>query len=178
MWGQRRTDDACPTDVSVLAVDSSVDDSKYVGIRCGLTEDKRIIATVEFVADSSRQMWEQIEKAMTANPKLRLGITPSLDIHTPEKYTPRKFVWGYAELLKYTGIVRAMIFEGTLVHTGEAMLSEHVSRAVLTRAQNSVVLSSQKSPGHIEMARCLVAAAAHVSKPANTARPSMGMGRG
>ena len=177
MWGQRRTDEPCPTENTVLAVDSSVDDSKYVGIRCGLTEDKRIVATVEFVADSSRQMWQEIEKAMTANPKLRLGITPSLDIHTPEKYTPRKFIWGYAEMLKYTGLVRSMIFEGTLVHTGEEMLAEHVSRAVLARAQNSIVLSSQKSPGNIECARCLIAAASQVSKPTNTARPSFASGR-
>ena len=39
-----------------------------------------IIATVEFVADSSRQLWDKIKETMDANPKLKLGITPSLDL--------------------------------------------------------------------------------------------------
>lgn len=177
MWSNRKTTDACPIENSVLCVDSSVDESKYVGVRCGVTEDKRIIATVEFVADTSHQMWLEIEKAMTANPKLKLGITPSLDIHTPEKYHQRRFIWGYAELLKYTGIVRAFIQEGTLWHTGEEMLAEHINRAVLVRAQGSVVVSSQRSTGPIEMARCLIAAASQVSRPKNNTRPAMGFGR-
>ena len=177
MWASRKTDDACPEEKSVLCVDSSVDESKYVGIRCGLTDDKRIIATIEFVADSSRAMWAEIEKAMTANKQLRLGITPSLDLHTPERLQARRFVWGYAELLKFTGVVRSMIYEGTLEHTGGEMLSEHVNRAVLVRAQGSVVVSSQRSPGAIEMARCLIAAASAVSRPGGSAKPSFASSR-
>jgi hypothetical protein len=177
MWANRKTDDPCPVEKSVLCVDSSVDESKYVGIRCGVTEDKRIIATIEFVADSSRQMWVEIEKAMSENKQLRLGITPSLDLHTPERLQARRFVWGYAELLKFTGVVRSMIYEGTLEHTGGEMLAEHVNRAVLVRAQGSVVISSQRSPGAIEMARCLVAAASAVSRPTGSAKPSFASSR-
>jgi hypothetical protein len=177
MWANRKTDEPCPVEKSVLCVDSSVDDSKYVGIRCGVTADKRIIATIEFVADSSRQMWIEIEKAMSENKALRLGITPSLDLHTPERLQARRFVWGYAELLKFTGVVRSMIYEGTLEHTGGEMLAEHVNRAVLVRAQGSVVISSQRSPGAIEMARCLVAAASAVSRPTGSAKPSFASSR-
>jgi hypothetical protein len=177
MWASRKATVACPDGEGVLAVDSSIDDSKYVGIRCAKTEDGYIISTVEFVADSSRQLWDKIRETMDANPKLKLGITPSLDLHTPEKYHARRFVWGYAELLKYTGIVRQMIFEGTLLHTGEEMLGEHVQRAVLTKAQNTVVLSSQKSPGPIECARCLIAAASQVSRPTQNTRPGFASSR-
>lgn len=58
---------------------------KYVGIRCGLTEERQtIVATVEFSTESMKEMWLQIEKAMEADPKLRLVISPTLDVHTPE----------------------------------------------------------------------------------------------
>ncbi len=60
-------------------------------------------------------------------------------------------------------------------HDGGELLSEHVGRAVLVRAQNSVVLSSQRSPGPIEAARCLIAGAALVSRPPSTGRVAFGI---
>jgi len=62
-----------------------------------------------------------------------------------------------------------MIIEGKLRHTGETMLAEHVGRAVAGRTQATISLSSQRSPGPIELARCLVAAAGlliHARQPA------------
>jgi hypothetical protein len=54
------------------------------------------------------------------------------------------------------------------------MLAEHVNRAVLVRAESSVVISSQRSPGPIEAARCMVVAAALTSAKKASVKPSMG----
>ncbi len=67
-------------------------------------------------------------------------------------------MWGYQEVTRYTAAVRQMIIERRLLHTGETMLAEHVQRAVAGRTNGTIALSSQKSPGPIELARCLVAA--------------------
>ena len=163
-------------DGGVLAVESAVDESKYVGIRCSAQGD-RVVASVQIVAESTYGLWAQIEAALQADPKLQLAITPGLEITTPEHLKRRTVTWGYGELLKYTGLVLNMIREGRLVHTGEQMLAEHVNRAVLARAQGSVVLSSQKSPGPIECARAMVAAAAMAARPMRTGKAAMGTGR-
>jgi hypothetical protein len=162
---------------TVLAVDSSVDDSKYVGILCGLNSDGDIVASVAFTCETNRAMWRHIERLMEDDPKLKLAITPTLDLHTPEPLIRRRSLWGYAEMIKYTGLVKSMITEGRLLHTGEEMLAEHVNRATLVKANGAVVLSSQKSPGPIECARCLVAAASLVSRPTQSGRAMMGSAR-
>lgn len=169
LWDKRKTD-FTDFDGGHLCVDSSIDESKYVGIRSALDPDGNVVCTVAFVADSNRAMWEHIERIMAEDPKLKLGITPSLEIHTPMHLNKRKIVVGYAELLKWTGMVRQLIMEGRCLHTGEQMLAEHINRATLARSQGAVVLSSQKSPGPIEMARCLVWSCALTSKPANSGK--------
>lgn len=176
-WAKRYTTNQTLTGVnSVLAVDSSVDNSKYVGILCGLNSDGDIVASVAFTCETNRQMWRHIERLME-DPKLKLAITPTLDLHTPEPLIRRRSLWGYAEMIKYTGLVKSMITEGRLLHTGEEMLAEHVNRATLVKANGAVVLSSQKSPGPIECARCLVAAASLVSRPTQSGRAMMGSAR-
>jgi len=177
-WAKRLTTNlAIEGGNSVLAVDSSVDDSKYVGIHCGLNSDGDIVASVAFTCETNRQMWRHIERLMEDNPKLKLAITPTLDLHTPETLIRRRSLWGYAEMIKYTGLVKSMITEGRLLHTGEEMLAEHVNRATLVKANGAVVLSSQKSPGPIECARCLVAAASLVSRPGQSGRAMIGSAR-
>ena len=64
-----------------------------------------------------------------------------------------------------------MILEGRLVHTGEVMLAEHVQRAVAVKVAASLVLSSQRSPGPIELARCMVWAAALASRSMVSGKP-------
>lgn len=176
VWDKLRTDRECPAG-GVLAVDSSLDSSKYVGIRCGLTEENNIVATVEFSTESLRDMWKQIEEAMEADPKLRLVLSPTLDLHTPEKLERRRETFGYAEVLKLTSLTRSLILEKRLFHTGEELLASHVNRAVLARANGQVVISSQRSPGPIEAARLLVVAAALVSRPVNRGRAAFATGR-
>jgi hypothetical protein len=137
-----------------------------------------VVVSVAFTTESNFDMWHEIGRLLDADPKLKLAITPSLHLHTPEKYKQRTTQWGYGELLKWTGLIRSFIIEGRLVHTGEEMLSEHVNRAVLVKAENSQVISSQRSPGPIECARCMIIAAALVSaKPQNGNRAAMGTSR-
>lgn len=178
-WAQRLAGNATHDgERSVLAVDSALDESKYVGVWARLNTDGQIITSIAFSTESNITMWDAIDEWMSRDPKLVLAITPTLDLHTPYRYETRKQIWGYGELLKYTGLVRSLILEDRLRHTGEEMLSEHINRAVLTRAQGSVVISSQRSPGPIECARCLIAAAAFVSRPRQSKKPSMGVSRG
>ena len=78
----------------------------------------------------------------------------------------------------YTSIVRNMILERRLVHSGQMSLAEQVNRAVAGRTGATITLSSQKSPGPIEMARCMVAAAGFASAPvASVRKPMMGLSK-
>ena len=162
VWLARQTDIDAPA--TILAVDSSIDENRYVGMLAG-PGPEGVIVKVGFVVESETEMWARIDRMM-ADPKMQLAITPGLELHTPLPLRRRTHTVGYGELIKYTGLVKQMIMEGRLWHHGEQALAEHIARAVLTKTNNAVVLSSQKSPGPIELARCMVWAAAEASKPA------------
>ena len=176
LWNQRVAEDLTHDGQgSVLAVDSAVDDSKYVGVWARKNTLGEIVVSIKFTTDSIHDLWVRIVEALDSDPKLTLAITPSLAVHTPEKYIRRKQEWGYGELLKWTGICRSLIGEGKIRHDGGEMLAEHVARAVLVRAQNTIVVSSQRSPGPIEACRCLIAATVMVSRPASSGRVAFGV---
>jgi hypothetical protein len=86
--------------------------------------------------------------------------------------------FGTFEMNLYTSIVRNMILERRLVHSGQMSLAEQVNRAVAGRTGATITLSSQKSPGPIEMARCMVAAAGLAAAPvAQVRKPMIGIAR-
>jgi hypothetical protein len=90
----------------------------------------------------------------------------------------RMVTFGTQEMNLYTAVVRNMILERRIVHSGQLSLSEQVNRAVAGRTGATITLSSQKSPGPIEMARCMVAAAGLASAPvASVRKPMIGVGR-
>ena len=64
--------------------------------------------------------------------------------------------------------------ENRVGHRGENALAEHISRAVAVKTQAGVALSSQKSPGPIELARCFIWAAAVASRPTTRPKPAIG----
>ena len=168
--------DKCRTvhDISeggILAVDSSVDEARYVGVR-SVVANGQVFVTVEFVVDTEHEMWAQIERVLK-NPSVILLVTPTLEIHVPPNLARRYQLTGYAELLRYTALVRSMILEDKVRHTGNQTLAEHVNRAVGVRTAQGFVLSSQKSPGPIEAARCMVWAVSAVSRPQNKAKPML-----
>lgn len=164
-------DDPLPSG-GVLAVDSSTDTAHYVGVRAVQNGDK-VAVTVEFQTDNLASCWAAIEKLLTDQPTLRLSIPPTMELSCPPKWERRRNIVGYRELGKWTQPVRSMIVEGRLQHTGQLTLVEHVERAVMVKANGSVSLSSARSPGPIELARCMVFAAAQASRAQQNAKPTL-----
>ena len=169
-WDKHRTTIDMPCG-GVLAVDSSIDEARYVGVRATAI-DGRVMVHVEFVVETEDAMWAEIARVM-ADKTVTLAVTPSLELHLPVELNRRFTTVGYGELLRYTALVRAMILEDRVIHTGHRSLAEHVNRAVLVKTAQGAVLSSQKSPGPIEIARCAVWAISLVSRPVSKQRPVM-----
>jgi hypothetical protein len=167
-WDKQKTDIAMPAG-GVLAVDTDLTDGRYVGVRSSVHESKAHVC-VEFMVDTEDLMWQEIERVM-ADTTVRLVITPALHLHLPPNLERRTSVIGYGELLKYSGLIQKMIMEGKVRHRGELSLAEHTNRAVLTKTGGGVVLSSQKSPGPIELCRCMVWAIAESSRPKVVGKP-------
>ena len=155
-------------------MDSSIDDSRYVGVRAVPVGDK-IAVDVAFQATSLDDMWDRIAEIMT-DKTITLAVTPTFELHLPAQYTRRFTMVGYSELLKYTALIRSMIIEGRVVHNGSRALAEHMNRAVAVKTAKGLVLSSQKSPGPIEIARCAVWAIALVSRPQTNRKPLLVVG--
>jgi hypothetical protein len=156
----------------VLSVDSSTDSAHYVGVRAVQMGDK-VGVTVEFQVDNLAACWANIERLLTEQKTLFLSIPPSLEMSCPPKWERRRNIVGFRELGKWTQYVRSLITEGRLVHTGEITLTEHVERGVMVKVNGSVTLSSARSPGPIELARCMVFAAAQASRSVSNRKPAL-----
>ena len=154
----------------VIAVECSLDESRFFAVRAAPLPDGRVVCHVEFMAETTRELWERIGEA-AKDPTVKFAISPTIDVHCPPAFERRRVVVGYSEILKYTPVVKQMISENRVLHTGEAMLAEHVQRAVLVKTQGSIAVSSQKSSGPIELCRCLIWAAAMVARPTSNSKP-------
>ena len=176
IWPALKHDGDIPLTNSVIAIETSMDDARYFGVRAVQLPDRKTAVKVEFVCDSFVQVMLEVDRLAT-DPTVKFAITPSIDIHWPVRLEPRRTIVGYGEILKYTPTVRNMINEKRLVHDGSAQLAEHIQRAVAVRSQGSIALSSQRSPGPIELARCTVWAAALASKSQITGKPVIAFSR-
>jgi len=174
-WDAAKVDTPFPVGPSVLAIDSSVDESRYVGVLAAKDQEHAHIK-VAFAVDSEEDMWEHVAGLM-ADRQMQLLVTPSLEIHVPESLRLRMKITGYAELLRYASLVQKMIQEKRVSHDGGTMLREHILRAVMVKTAQGAVLSSQKSPGPIEAARCAVWAIAEVSRPTERRKPMLVVGK-
>jgi hypothetical protein len=170
VWDKCRTTQDFP-EGGILAVDSSVDEARYIGVR-SVVHNQQVFTKIEFVVDTEAEMWTHVERVMT-HPSVLLLVTPTLEIHVPTALKRRYQLTGYAELIRYTSLVRNMILEGKVLHDGNQTLAEHVNRATGVRTAQGYVLSSQKSPGPIEAARCMVWAVSAVSRPQNRQKPML-----
>jgi hypothetical protein len=90
----------------VLAVDSSIDESLYCGVRAQRMPDDLIGVTVEFLADSLAGCWRAIEAA--AGDCERIALTPSLFDIAPPALDRKKVQVGYAELATHTATIRSL----------------------------------------------------------------------
>ncbi len=164
----------------VLAVDLSADGCRLPGILAS-AEGGRVHVEVAFVVESEADMWAEVVERMGADRRLRLAVGATLEVHVPRDLVKRTTVFGSAELGKWTGLVRPLIVGGLVSHDGSRQLADQVNRAVAVRARDAgQVLSSVRSPGPIEMARCMVVAVALASKPPRQRRvqsPAIGVAR-
>jgi hypothetical protein len=168
VWPALEYSDPIP-DCGFCAIEVSLDDSRYFGVRAVQLPDRRVAVTVAFVADTYSAMLAEVTRLAATN--VRFLISPSIQIHWPTQYQTRTEIVGYGEIVRYTQGVKNMIYEGLLVHDGSKQLSEHVQRAVAVKAESSIALSSQRSPGEIALARCMVWAAALASRPVISGKP-------
>ena len=173
LWTDRVSDKPMPA-YQWLTIDSSIDESRYIAIGSAFDGD-RVIVTTAFVVESAQQMWEQVVRIM-GDPQVKLACTPSLEIHCPPDLRRRMTIVGYAELLKWTSSAKAMIVEDRVRHTGDLALAEHMARSVAVKTGGTVVLSSQKSPGPIELARCAVWGMMLASKPKTSNKAAFAFG--
>jgi phage terminase large subunit-like protein len=171
-WERNHTNQP-PLPGGVLACEVSVDDGRYVGIRVNLNADQQLTATVALMADTVHNFWVKVREQLELNTGLQLAISPTLDNNCPPELARRRIIVGYQEITRYTAAVKQMIVEGRLHHTGETMLAEHVGRAVAVKTPGTIALSSNKSPGPIELARCLVWAAGIANRPVSSVRPML-----
>ena len=163
-WESLRTE-LPPLPGGVLAVEVSLDDGRYVAVRVNANTAGILTATVAFMCETVTQVWDNIRAQLLANSGLQVAITPTLDTNCPSDLQRRRVLVGYQEIGRYTSMVKNLINENRVAHTGETMLAEHVGRAVAVKTPGAIALSSQKSSGPIELARCLVWAVGMMSKP-------------
>jgi hypothetical protein len=176
LWDALTTTEPMPAG-GYLAIDSDISDSRYVAVRAAPRGDGTLQVTAEFVVDSLAQLWQHTAGVL-ADHSVQLALTPGLADICPPELTRRMQTVGQSEMYRYTALVRNMILERTVYHSGQISLSEHVGRAVAARSQNNVTLSSMKSPGPIELARCMVWALGLAAKPHSTIRkPAFGVSR-
>ena len=174
-WQALKTDDS-PPEWTVLTVEQSRDGERFLGLFTGQDDAGRVWASSAFIENREADAWTRIRELLPAGGIL--AITPGLDIHCPPEYADRKTTVGHGEILKWTAIVRKMIRDGQLRHHGETILDEHVNRAVgYYQKGGAMGLSSEKSPGPIELARCLVWGTALASKAKYSTRPAIGGAR-
>jgi phage terminase large subunit-like protein len=162
--------ESCKTDLppmpgGILACEVSIDDGRYVAVRTNANSAGILTATVAFMCETMTQVWDNIRQQLASNPGLVVAITPTLDTNCPTDLQRRRVIVGYQEIGRYTSTVRQLINEGRVAHTGETMLAEHVGRAVAVKTPGAIALSSTKSSGPIELARCLVWAVGMSSRP-------------
>ena len=171
LWSQLETNDDMPAG-GFLAVDADVTDLRYCGVRVAPHADGRLQVKTEFVVESAEAMWDSARLVMD-DPNVQLLLSPGLAALCPLDMSRRMADWGQREITTYTQIIRNMILERKLVHSGQMALSEQVQRAVSGRVGSTITLSSQKSPGPIEQCRCMVVAAGMAAKPVGNIRKPM-----
>jgi hypothetical protein len=161
LWSQLAISDSLPAG-GVVAVEVDFNDSHYYATRSVLMPDGKIGVTVAFTCDTQAQLWDHIHQ-LAKDPSIQFALTPTVDLQCPPSIERRRVVVGYAEILKWTPAIQALIRERQLVHTGEMALAEHVVRAVSVRTQGSIAVSSQRSPGPIELCRTMIFSSAIVA---------------
>ncbi|MGA1439865.1 MAG: hypothetical protein ACO4CU_08550, partial [Ilumatobacteraceae bacterium] len=162
----------------VLAIDSASDGVEYAGVRAFRTDAGVVQVAADFNVTDTERLWQRIAELVDTDTEVDVMITPGLHSIAPPELRRRMQVWGQKEIGMLTEIVRNMILEQRIEHGGDALLDEHVRRAVAGRNGATITLSSVKSPGPIHLCRCMVAAAGRAARPTSKIRkPQIGVNR-
>jgi len=168
-WDKCKTTEEYPEGTpSVLAIDSSIDDARFVGVQSTAVNGSAFVK-IAFICETETDMWQRV-MAIMEDSKVELAVTPSLEIHIPVQLQKRYQTVGYSELVKMTTIARTMIHEKRVMHNGQESLSEHIARAVGVKTPAGYVVSSQKSAGPIELARMAIFSICLSTKPVQRTR--------
>jgi hypothetical protein len=152
-----------------VAAEVSRDGERFIAVRAAPWQDGIVAVETVVHEDTEDAFWKALADVMVDR-TLQLAVSPSLLVHLPDQYADRHQVVGYRELGLWTGLVRSLICDQRVAHRGEAMLSEHVTRAVATKSESGMALASARSPGPIDAARCTVWAVALVTTPPKPVR--------
>jgi hypothetical protein len=168
---------ACALDVEAttggwLACDVSMDGQRWVGVRA---RPDGTVATA-FVVNTEPECWSRISEHLDDDTTVSLAIAPPLEVHLPERYARRARTVGYQEIREWTGLVRNAILDRRVHHSGETLLAEHVERAVGVYANNALTVASNKSPGPIELCRCMIWAWALATVPSRKRKAAIAFG--
>ena len=169
VWANLKTDRPMPLG-GVLAIEQSQDECRFVAVRAAVNSDGHIQVCQQFVKDTLAECWQAVED-ICKDTTTRLLITPAFEMTMPPKFAHRSSMVGNRELMRWTVVARQAIIEGRIRHDGSSLLGQHIDRAVAVKNQGALTLSSLRSPGPIELARCLVFAVAMVNKPAALGKP-------
>lgn len=157
----------------VIAVDCSLDGERFAAVGAEVDDVGGITLSVIAQTKTQHELWELVAGQFPATAKI--AVSPSLEIGLPVTWKPRSTLVGYGELVKWTAPARAAILEGRVKHRGDVGLADHMSRAVASTTQAGMALSSQKSPGPIELARLSVFVIALASASRRIGRPQIGI---
>jgi hypothetical protein len=169
-WEACLLDEALPSG-GWLACDVSMDGQRWVGVRAGPDGQ---VATA-FVVNTEPEAWERIAEVME-DTSVSLAIAPPLEVHLPERYARRSRTVGYLEIREWCGLVRNAILDRRVHHNGETLLAEHVERAVGVYSNNALAVASNKSPGPIELCRCMIWAWALATVPSRKKKAAIAFG--
>ena len=163
-------------DGGFLAVDSDLAENGYSAVRAVTRPDGLIQVRHEFTVDRLTELWPAID-AVSPTTRPTIALTPGLAQVAPPQLAEKAVTVGRVEMQRFTQLVRNTILERQLIHGGQVMFSEHVARAVPVTASGALTLSSSRSPGPIELARCMVWAVGLALKPVRTGKPEFGRAR-
>jgi hypothetical protein len=153
-----------PEEGGCLAIESSSTDQRFMAVRAVPSGDK-VLVTVEFIAESLRELWAQVDASKKRHKGMTVACGATLDVHLSPALKGSAVLVGQRELQKWTTVVRSMTMSGQVRHTGESLLIEQVNRAVLSKHNGAVAISSARSPGDISLCRAYCWAVAMAGKP-------------
>jgi hypothetical protein len=168
-WEACRVDPGPAQGGGVLACDVSTDGKRWAGVRAWASGPGRHRVRGQFRTGVLGRRRPRPRR----RPQGQVRAHPAAGGPLPRAVRAAHHHRGHAEVTAWTGTVRSAILDGRVLHGGEQLLAEHVERAVGVQSNRSLTLSSMKSPGPIELCRCMIWAWTLATVPKSRRRPAI-----